>query len=183
MTRFAFAFAVALAATGALATTGGAREAAGFTCPKSVTTSQSPTAWVKNYDGYRGSTWCDDGATASVQVSVPPKSLAFTGGVCTQSKKNGSLYLQIGTRVSPAKNRKAKDPKGLFLNNPTASTGLDKWLDIGTPTLQWADNVTIAWKGLKGTFSGKTGLWINDKYTIVKASGSFACKRIVKTAL
>jgi hypothetical protein len=111
-----------------------------------------------------------------------PTGLAFLGGLCTQTK-DGSRYLQIGTRISPASKRKPTDPKGLFLNKPTTNTGGGKWLDLGTPTFRWADPVKITWIGLKGSYSGASSTWIGDTFTKVTVTGSFTCKRIVKTAL
>ena len=189
MTRLVIALALTLATAAVLTAAGGARvtATAAFTCPQNPAASPS-TLWVKNYGGYRGSTWCNDGATASVSLhaDVPgvkiPASLSFAGGLCTQTK-DGSRYLQIGTRISPASKRKPEDPKGLFLNKPTTNMGGGKWLDIGTPTFRWAAKVTIGWTGLKGNYSGTTGIWIGDKFTNVKATGTLACKRIVKTAL
>lgn len=188
MTRLATSIAITLAAAAVLAATGSSRGATTitFTCPKNAAAGPS-TLWVRNYEGFRGSTWCNDGATAKVTFSADikgakiPGSVTFTGGLCTELK-NGSRYLQIGTRISPSDKRKPRDPRGLFLNKPTTNTGGDKWLDFGTPTFRWAAKVTISWTGNSGTYTGKTGLWLDNVYTMVRATGFFTCKRIVKTA-
>ena len=191
MTRPVLALAVMLATAAVLTAAGGARVAVttAFNCPKNPAAAPS-TLWVKNYPpgGYRGSTWCSDGAKANLTLRSTPKSasvpgsLSFAGGLCTQTK-NGSRYLQIGTRISPASKRKPGDPKGLFLNKPTTNTGGGMWLDLGTPTFRWADDVKITWTGLKGTYKGTSGMWIGDTFTQVAVTGSFTCVRIVKTAL
>jgi hypothetical protein len=191
MARLVITLAACLAATAALTAVGNASEDAttAFLCPKNPAASP-PTRWVKNYPpgGYRGSTWCNDGATAALTLKANPAhpkvpgSLSFAGGLCTQTK-DGSRYLQIGTRISPASKRKPTDPKGLFLNKPTTNTGGGKWLDFGTPTFRWADPVKITWSGLKGTYSGTSGMWIGDTFTEVTVKGSFTCARIVKTTL
>ena len=111
-----------------------------------------------------------------------PKTLSFLGGLCTQMK-DGSRYLQIGTRVSPSSKRKPTDPKGLFLNKPTNNNGGGPYLDLGTPTFRWADDVKITWTGLKGSYSGSSGMWIDDTFTTITVKGSFTCKRIVKTGI
>jgi hypothetical protein len=150
--------------------------ATSFNCPKNAA-AKGTNLWTKNYKGFRGTTWCNDGAV--LHVSVAGKPLSFSGGICT-SDGNG-LHVASGTHVSPPSSRKPTEPPGFSLQKAKAGTGLDNWADIGTPKVQWAAKVKISWTGLKGSFSGTTGQWINDKYTMVKASGSFVCKRIVKS--
>ena len=95
MTRLALTLILAVAAAAVLAATGGARQAAtnAFLCPQNP--AAKPIAlWVKNVTAraYRGSTWCNDGATAKLTVKghaarAPDGSrlaLIFSGGICTQ---------------------------------------------------------------------------------------------------
>ncbi len=190
MTRLALTLILAVAAAAVLAATGGARQAAtnAFLCPQNPAAKPS-ALWVKNVGpGFRGSTWCNDGATAKLTLKATPQApgvppaLSFSGGLCTQLK-DGSRYLQIGTRISPSSKRKSTDPKGLFLNRPNNTNGGGPYLDLGTPTFRWADDVKISWAGLTGTYSGSSDMWVNDVFTTVKVTGSFSCKRIVKTSL
>jgi hypothetical protein len=152
--------------------------AAPFLCPKDATTTDTQK-WVKNFDGYRGSVWCDDGATAIVRVSVGPSPLIFKGGVCTSATTG--TFISIGVVIS--KNQlKATDPPGfktLKWNKKTSTPEAAAFSRTGK--FYWSDEVKIAWNGLTGSWSGSDGQWIANKYTDVKASAKFTCKRIVKT--
>lgn len=174
-----------------LAGGGAARDAAAtFKCPANAAATPH-TLWVKNYKGFRGSTWCNDGATASVTIVsrlasnnkiVGSTKLFFSGGLCTKSKQTGSRFLQFGTRVSPLDKRVPEDPPGLFVNDQTAASGADDYGQIGKAKIKWQENVKFAWKaGTKsGTFSGNESQWDdNNERLLVKASGSFTCVRLV----
>ena len=191
MSRLLFAIAVTVAAATAGASLGSARDEATFNCPKSAT-AKGTSLWVRNYAGYRGSTWCNDGATLTVSLKYPghSESLSFPGGLCTKSR-NG-LHYQAGTHVSPDSSRKAKDPPGFILQK-AGPKNLEDGISIGNSTWKWQESgvwdttdpestgVKITWSNgsLKGSFTGVDGEWVKDKYTLVKAVGSFKCKRIV----
>ena len=178
MARLLIAISVALATASAATAMGNAPNATtSFNCPKNPST-KGMTAWVRNYSGYRGSTWCNDGAVVNVTVGAKP--LTFAGGLCTKSR-NGQ-HVQVGTHVSPDSKRKPSDPPGFILQK--ANPGLEDSISIGMSKVKWwesGDDVKVAWSksALKGTFSGTAGQWINNKYTLVKATGSFRCNRIV----
>ena len=175
MTRLMLTIAVALLAAAGLSTGGAARDSATFNCPKNAGTKGTQN-WVRNYQGFRGSTWCDDNAT--IRVTIGGKTLTFPEGLCTATK-NGR-YLQFGTRISPLKSRKPNDPAGAFVNDPKLASGLDKWGEFGKGAVKWQENVVITWTGPKtGKFSGIEGQWVNNVFTEVKATGTFACKRLV----
>ena len=154
---------------------GSAHETATFTCPKNAATKGTQN-WVRNYQGFRGSTWCNDGAKVTVKVGAA--TVTLSNGICTKTK--AGKYLQFGTRVSPLSKRKAADPPGVFVNDPTPASGLEDWAEIGKGTVKWQENVKITWTAaLKGRFSGVEGQWIDDVFTQVKAQGTFTCKRLV----
>ena len=75
MTRLFITLVASLATAAALTVGGDAREAAttAFLCPKNPAASP-PTRWVKNYPpgSFRGSTWCNDGATAALTLNASP---------------------------------------------------------------------------------------------------------------
>ena len=175
MRRLIVALGVGAAFAASIVGAGGARETAAFTCPKDAATKGTQN-WVRNYQGFRGSTWCNDGAKVTVKVGAA--TVALSNGVCTKTK--AGKYLQFGTRVSPLSKRKPADPPGVFVNDPTRVSGLEDWAEIGKGTIKWQENVKIAWTGaLKGTFSGTEGQWIDNVFTQVKAQGTFTCKRLV----
>jgi hypothetical protein len=98
---------------------------------------------------------------------------------CTQGR-SGDRFVQIGTRISPADGRKTTDPQGLHLTKPKTNTST--WLELGTPTFTWANYVKTTWSGLRGTFSGTSDVFVGGAVRKVTVTGSFACRRIVKTA-
>jgi hypothetical protein len=168
-----------LGATALAVAAGVARPAtSAFVCPKSPSASP-PTLWVKNYDGHRGSVWCDDGATAVVKVSTGASPLIFKGGVCTSPSQG--VFISIGVLISGK--RKASDPPGFKTLKWVKSTGTPESASFTRKgTFEWSDEIKITWAGLKGSWSGSDGLWIDNVYTTVKANATFTCKRIVKTA-
>jgi hypothetical protein len=189
MRRLTVTLALVLVGAASLGSSGGARIESWPTCPTDPKAAPT-TLWVKNYPTGaripRGSTWCKDGGTATVKLvgylqdgkaSGYSWSLTINGGLCTNTK-NGR-YIQFGTRVSPRTKRKATDPPGIFVNDPTKASGLDKWAEVGKGAANWAENATIKWSGLKATFTGVEGQWINNVYTQVKATGTVTCRRLV----
>ena len=79
--------------------------------------------------------------------------------------------------------RKASDPRGFKSLKWKASTGTPEAAAFSSGgKFNWGDEVKITWNGLNGSWSGSDGMWINDKYTVVKAIAKFTCKRIVKTS-
>jgi hypothetical protein len=152
--------------------------AAPFVCPKDATT-PDPQKWVKNFGGGRGSVWCDDGATATVKVSVGPSPLTFKGGVCTSATTG--TFISIGAVVSENA-LKASDPPGFKTLKWNKKTGTPEAVAFSRPgKFYWSDEVKITWNGLSGSWSGSDGQWINNKFAEIKASAKFTCKRIVKT--
>ena len=188
MTRMAVTTTITLVAAALLATAVSAHVAApnAFLCPKNPAAAAS--LWLKSYPPSgqrRGSTWCNDGATAALRLSASPRSakvpaaLRFVGGFCRQAK-SGDRYVQIGTRISPASSRKRIDPQGLHLTKPKTNTST--WLELGTPALTWENYVKITWSGLRGTYSGTSDVLVGGAVRKVTVAGSFVCRRIVKTA-
>jgi hypothetical protein len=153
-------------------------EAGGFVCPKDASV-QDTQKWVRNTPDGRGSIWCDDGATATVTVSVGQSPLVFKGGVCTSS--TAGKFISIGTLISGK--RKASDPRGFKTLKWKPGTGTPEAAAFSSGgKFDWGDEVKITWNGMNGSWSGGIdGMFINDEYTEVKASATFTCKRIVKT--
>lgn len=169
--------ALSAAAAGLIAAAGTGAAATPFVCPKDAGVKDTQK-WVRDTADRRGSVWCDDGATATVTMSVPPSKLVFKGGVCTSATTG--KFISIGVLISGK--RKASDPPGFKTLKWKASTGTPEAAAFSQAgKFGWSDEVKITWNGLSGSWSGSDGQWINDKYVDVKASAKFTCKRIVKT--
>jgi hypothetical protein len=184
MTRQLIVVVVAAVALGAAqAGTGGAGTVkvaalAAFPCPANAG-EKDTQKWVRTTADRRGSLWCDDGATATVTLNVGQSPLVFKGGVCTSASTG--KFISIGTIVYGK--RKATDPPGFKTLKWKPSTDTPEAASFSKRgKFDWNDEVKIAWNGLNGSWSGSDGQWIDGKYTVVKASARFACKRIVKTS-
>ena len=178
MRRLTLALAFGALAAGTIAGPGSAREAASvFNCPASPS-KYGTTKWVKRYDGGRGSTWCSDDATATTSLAGARQ---FSGGVCTSSSQG--RYISIGTQIYSK--RTPSDPAQLILLDHKAGTGNTDSLSIGKGSIEWLADVTIKWKAgsLSGTFSGVDTQAKDGQEVKVPVSGSFKCKRIIKTSL
>ena len=103
-------------------------------------------------------------------------------------------HFQAGTHISPDSARKPNEPPGFFIQKAqpkyledSVSIGNSKWKWSEAGVWDQADSepqgVKVTWnKGaLKGSFAGVEGLWLDNEYTLVKATGTFTCKRIVNT--
>jgi hypothetical protein len=167
------AAAVALTGATALAAAGQARDAsARFACPKD--TSREPVGRI--YGNNRGSTFCNDGASAS--ATVGGRKLVFKGGVCFRDSTG--LNVNIGT-VFPGKRRRS-DPKGFSLLDLKPGGFVKDTVNFGTRTVDWGAPVKLKLKrgGRSGTFSGTEPKLVNGELAYVKASGSFSCKRVLR---
>ena len=89
-----------------------------FVCPKDPSVKETQK-WVHDTADHRGSVWCDDGATATVTVSVRPSPLVFKGGICTSATTG--KFISIGVLISGK--RKATDPPGFKTLKWKATTG------------------------------------------------------------
>lgn len=157
--------------------TGTGAAAAPFLCPKDASVKETQK-WVRDTADHRGSIWCNDGATATVTVSVSPSPLIYRGGVCTSATTG--KFISIGVLISGK--RKASDPPGFKSLKWKPSTGTPEAAAFSRQgKFGWSDEVKITWNGLTGSWSGSDGQWIGDKYFDVKASARFTCKRIIKT--
>jgi hypothetical protein len=173
---------VAGAAVAVLASSGAARSAAPagmlLACPKDPRT--APIGRI--YGASRGTTWCNDGATAT--ATLAGKTHAFSGGVCFRD----SVGLHVGIGTSIEGKRKASDPPGFALNDfppggivkDGAYFGLTKAGKV--VAWSWGDVKLTGGKGSapKGSFSGVMPTLAGGKLTRVAAMGTFACKRVLQ---
>jgi hypothetical protein len=129
-----------------------------------------------------GSTFCNDGATATATVAGKPYS--FKGGVCF--RQGDEFNVQIGTTVDFK--RVKSDPPG-FRVSDVAPGGVVKdgvWFGLTNAgkVIEWGfgDVKLKVGKGSapKGTFSGVELKLVNGKLTKIPASGSFTCRRVLK---
>jgi hypothetical protein len=178
MRRALVALVLAAMAAASVDLVGTGTAASPFKCPKDAGVKETQK-WVRDIADHRGSVWCDDGASATVKVSTGRSPLVFKGGVCTSATTG--KFISIGVLISGK--RKASDPAGFKALKWKASTGTPEAVAFSSGgKFDWSDEVKIAWNGLTGSWSGSDGQWINDTYTVVKASAKFTCKRIVKTS-
>jgi hypothetical protein len=180
MRRLILTLAVSAFAAASLIGTGSARDTARvFACPTNPST-YGTTKWVKRYDGGRGSTWCSDGATARTSLAGARKFSSPTG-ICTSSSQG--RYVSIGTQIY--RERTARDPAQLILLDHKAGSGNEDSLSIGKGTIEWLASVKIKWKAGRrsGSFSGVDVQAKDGREVRVPISGSFKCKRIIKTSL
>lgn len=179
MTRLLIALVAALVAAVALASPGGAREAgASFACPGD--TSRQPIG--KIYGANRGSTYCNDGATATATVAGK-KLPSFVGGVCWRDKSR-TTYVNIGMETSYK--RRLSDPAGFSLSDVKPGGVLKDTVSLGRGTLTWGSApVKITWNANRrsGTWSGKWPTLAGGKLTYVGGSGTFACRRFLEVPL
>jgi hypothetical protein len=177
MRRLILTLAVSAFAAASLIGTGSARDTARvFACPTNPST-YGTTKWVKRYDGGRGSTWCSDGATAKTSLARA-KTFSSPTGICTSSSQG--RYVSIGTQIY--RERTARDPAQFILLDHKAN---EDSLNIGKGTIGWVNSVKIKWKAgsLSGSFSGVDVQAKDGREVRVPISGSFKCKRIIKTKL
>lgn len=158
--------AAALGAIG-LASAGVTREApSSFACPN-----PKLLPLGKIYGANRGTSYCNDGASATVVIAGKAR-LNLVGGVCWRNRTN--LEVGIGTLITNAP--KKSDPAGLLLTDNKPGDLLGDLLDLSKGTLGWTGPVKVKLTGkTKGTFaSTSAGTAVNGKLT-----GSFTCSRIL----
>lgn len=126
----------------------------------------------KIYGKSRGTTFCDNGAKATVLIAGKPK-LTLVGGVCWRNRT--SLMVGIGTNV--INDLRASDPAGLLLTDVKPGHVVGDTLELSKGTFDWTGPVKVKLgPGKKnGTFtSTSVGTAANGKLT-----GTFDCKRIL----
>lgn len=151
-----------------LAGTGGARDGAStFACPNPA---RAPLG--KAYDGYRGTTFCNDGASASATVGGKqlPK---FTGGVCFTDSTG--FNVEIGTSI--VGKRKPRDPRGFELLDFKPGGLVKDSVHLGSGTTSWgyAVKLTKTARGFRGEWSGT-----QPGIPRVAAHGTFTCVHILR---
>jgi hypothetical protein len=150
-----------------LTSVGVARDAAAsFACPN-----PKVLPLGKIYGKSRGTSFCNDGARATVLIAGKPK-LTLVGGVCWRNTT--SLEVGIGTLIT--NDPKKSDPAGLLLTDEKPADVVGDTLDLSKGTLGWTGPVKVKLTGKnKGTFAATpTAAKVNGKLT-----GSFTCKRIL----
>jgi hypothetical protein len=144
----------------------GSTTTASFACPSDPKTQPLGKIYGKN----RGSSFCNDGAKASLVVKGTKISLV--GGVCWKSRDG--FNVGIGTVVN---DRKKADPAGVWLIDTKPGNLVGNTIDTGKGTVDWVGpvNVKLAKNKKSGTFSATaTAVAVNGKL-----SGSFTCKRVL----
>jgi hypothetical protein len=175
--RSLLVIAAVVAGAASLTAIAGASEAtATFACPKD--TSREPIGRI--YGANRGSTFCNDGATATAIVGGTK--LSFTGGVCW---KDSASILNVSIGTSIAGKRRATDPPGFWLIDQKPGGIVKDSAEFGKGSTSWGHTVVIKYKADRrsGTFSGTEPRLAGGKLTYVKASGTFACKRVLTVPL
>ena len=119
----------------------------------------------------RGTTFCNDGAKASVLIKGKTK-VNLAGGVCWRNKT--SLQVGIGTVV--INDPKKSDPAGMLLADVKPGDFVGDTLSLSKGTIDWTGPVKVKLTGkTKGTFAATPiAVRVNGKLT-----GSFTCKRIL----
>lgn len=126
----------------------------------------------KIYGKNRGTTFCNDGAKASVLIKGKTK-VNFVGGVCWRNKT--SLQVGIGTLV--INDPKKSDPAGMLLADAKPGDIVGDTVGLSKGTLDWTGpvKVKLAKNKKSGTFAATPiAVRVNGKL-----SGSFTCKRIL----
>jgi hypothetical protein len=157
---------LATAAFGVVGVSGASVDRAAFPCgnPKI-----EPVG--KIYGKNRGSTFCNDGAKATVLIGGKTK-VTFAGGVCWRNRT--SLQVGIGTLV--INDPKTSDPAGMLLTDVKPGDIVGDTFDLSKGTLDWTGPVKVKLSGkTKGTFAAtSTAVRVNGKL-----AGSFTCKRVL----
>jgi hypothetical protein len=150
-----------------LTSVGAARDATGsFACPN-----PKVLPLGKIFGANRGTTFCNDGARATVIIAGKPR-LTLVGGVCWRNKKD--FEVGIGTVVTNGP--KKSDPAGLWLIDVKPGDLIGDTLQLSRGTYDWTGPVKVTLTGKnKGTFAATaTGAKVNGRLT-----GSFTCKRVL----
>jgi hypothetical protein len=130
----------------------------------------------------RGTTWCNDGATATAKLAG--KTYFFKGGVCYRD--SDGFHVGIGTSIEGK--RKKSDPPGFAINDfPPGGfvkdgaffglTKAGKVISWGFGDVKLKVTKTAA---PKGSFSGVQPTLVAGTLERIPASGTFACKRVLK---
>lgn len=125
----------------------------------------------KIYGKNRGTTFCNDGAKATVLIGGKTKA-SFVGGVCWRNRTN--LEVGIGTLIT--NDPRKSDPAGMLLTDNKPGDVLGDLFDLSKGTLGWTGPIKVKLTSkTKGTFAATpTAVKVNGKLT-----GSFSCKRIL----
>lgn len=125
----------------------------------------------KIYGANRGTSFCNDGAQATVIIAGKPK-LTVLGGVCWRNRTN----LEVGIGSLVINGRRKSDPAGLLLTDEKPGDPIGDTLNLSNGTFHWTGAVKVKLTGkTKGTFaSTQAGTAVNGKL-----SGSFTCRRIL----
>lgn len=142
------------------------------------------------YGNNRGSTGCNDGASA--KATLGGKTYSFTGGVCWRETKSGGFYVQIGTTFPGSRDRRTNDPSGFGVFDTSPGGFLKDRVYFGLTkakkVISWSNSEDMKLKvsrgsAPKGTFSGVETRLVNGKLTKIPASGSFSCERVLKVPI
>ena len=152
----------------ALTSVGAARDVRGaLACGNPKTT---PLGEI--FGANRGTTFCNDGASAKVIIKGKPKP-PFLGGVCWRNKTNVKM---IGVGSLVINGRKTSDPKGLLVTDEPPGDRIGDTLDLSMGLYHWTGPVKVKWTSkTSGTFAATSiAVTVNGQLT-----GSFHCKRVL----
>jgi hypothetical protein len=163
-----------VAAVAGAASAGVTREAkVSFACPRD--TSRQPVG--KIYGANRGTSFCNDGATATATVAGT-RLPTFRGGVCFSD----SSGFNVGIGTSLQGKRRASDPAGFWLVDVKPGRFVKDSVHLAKRSASWGYTVALKRKGgrLRGSWSGTEPRLVGGQLTRIKASGTFTCKRVLK---